>query len=185
VPGTRRIPAPIASLADEGFSMASRSLTHDKKEPMNCDFDALAANEHRWRCHGADVVAVVAAGGVLGSEARYLASRLWPDRPGSFPYTTFGVNLVGCYVIGVLLVIISDMTTVNRLVRPFLATGVLGGFTTFSTYAVDSQRLISTGHPGTALANIVATMAGALAAVTVGVVGTRRILTLSTNRHAR
>lgn len=165
--------------------MPSPSLTHDKKEPMNCDFDALAANEHRWRCHGADVVAVVAAGGVLGAETRYLASRLWTDPPGSFPYTTFGVNVLGCYLIGVLLVVVSDLRTVNRLVRPFLATGVLGGFTTFSTYAVDSQRLIATGHPSTALVNIVATMAGALGAVTIGARGTRRIVALRTRRNAR
>lgn len=165
--------------------MSSPSLTHDKKEPMNCDFDALAANEHRWRCHGADVIAVVAAGGVLGAEARYLASRLWTDPPDAFPYTIFGVNLLGCFLVGVLLVVLSDKTKVNRLVRPFLATGVLGGFTTFSNYAVDSQRLIATGHPGTALVNIVATMAGALAAVTIGALGTRRILALRTNRPAR
>ncbi|GGK20346.1 putative fluoride ion transporter CrcB 1 [Streptomyces camponoticapitis] len=152
---------------------------------MNCDFDALAANEHRWRARGADVVAVVAAGGILGAEARYLASRLWAEPPGRFPYTTFGVNLFGCFLIGVLLVIVSDMRTVTRLVRPFLATGVLGGFTTFSTYVVDSQRLISAGHPGVALVNIVGTMAGALVAVSIGALGTRRIIALRHNRHAR
>ncbi|WP_329138949.1 fluoride efflux transporter CrcB [Streptomyces sp. NBC_01476] len=165
--------------------MASDSLPHHKKEPMNCDFDALAANEHRWRARGADVIAVVAAGGVIGAEARYLASRLWSDPAGRFPYTTFGVNLTGCFLIGVLLVVVSDMRTVNRLVRPFLATGVLGGFTTFSTYAVDSQRLIATGHPGPALVNILGTMAGALAAVSTGALTTRRIVALRSARRAR
>ncbi|MEU8716930.1 fluoride efflux transporter CrcB [Streptomyces sp. NPDC001414] len=154
----------------------SSELMHTKKEPMNCDFDALATDGHRWRASGAAVVAVVAAGGVLGAESRYAASRLWPQGPGVFPLTTFAVNVTGCAVIGVVLVLLSDMRAPSRLLRPFLATGVLGGFTTFSTFALDSRQLIDDGHPGTALLNVCGTLAAALAAVTLAAVGTRRLL---------
>jgi CrcB protein len=61
-------------------------------------------------------------------------------------------------------------------VRPFFGTGVLGGFTTFSTYAVDIQRLIDAHHPRTALAYLFATLLGALAAVWLAVAATRRAL---------
>ena len=62
-------------------------------------------------------------------------------QPGSFPWTTLLVNGVGCAVIGVFMVVITDVWAAHRLVRPFFGTGVLGGFTTFSTYAVDIQKL--------------------------------------------
>ncbi|MFG2452811.1 fluoride efflux transporter CrcB [Streptomyces sp. NPDC048512] len=156
--------------------MSSSNPAHGVKEPMNCDFDALAHDEHRWRASGAAVVGVVAIGGVIGAEARYGASRLWPQGADEFPLTTVLVNVTGCALIGVVLAAVSHMRAPNRLLRPFLATGLLGGFTTFSTYAVETQKLIQQGHPVTALLNLGATMAGALAAVTLTSAGTRRLL---------
>ncbi|MEU9382138.1 CrcB family protein [Streptomyces sp. NPDC048279] len=81
---------------------------------MNCDFDALAVSEHRWRAWGGAVVAVVAAGGVLGAEARDAALRLWPRSPDGFPLTTFTVNVAGRAVIGVVLVVLSEMRDPSR-----------------------------------------------------------------------
>jgi CrcB protein len=127
--------------------------------------------------HGqAPVVAVVALGGGVGAAARYGASLLWPARAGGLPWTTFGVNLVGCAVIGVFMVVITDVWAAHRLVRPFFGTGVLGGFTTFSTYTVDIQKLVDAGHPRTALAYLFATLLGALASVWLAVTATRRLL---------
>src|SRR5206468_23399 len=54
------------------------------------------------------------------------------------------VNVLGCGLIGVLMVLVGELWTGRRLLRPFLGTGVLGGFTTFSTYAVDLQHLFTT-----------------------------------------
>ncbi|MFI6035800.1 fluoride efflux transporter CrcB [Streptomyces sp. NPDC051315] len=122
------------------------------------------------------VVAVVAAGGGLGAAARYAASLWWPAPAGGFPWTTFWVNVVGCAVIGVFLVLITEALTVHRLVRPFFGTGVLGGFTTFSTYAVDLQRLFDAGRPGTALAYLAGTLCAALTAVWLAATGTRLAL---------
>ncbi|NEA68872.1 fluoride efflux transporter CrcB [Streptomyces sp. SID12488] len=124
----------------------------------------------------APVVAVVAIGGAIGACARYAASLAWPAQTGGFPWTTFWVNVVGCAVIGVFMVVVTEIRTAHHLVRPFFGTGVLGGFTTFSTYAVDIQKLVDHGHPGTGLAYLAATLFAALAAVTLAATATRRVL---------
>ncbi|MFE3902133.1 fluoride efflux transporter CrcB [Streptomyces sp. NPDC059153] len=123
------------------------------------------------------VVAVVALGGALGACARYGATLIWPTAPGGFPWTTLTVNVVGCAVIGVFMVVISEVWAAHRLVRPFFGTGVLGGFTTFSTYAVDIERLVDAGRARTGLAYLGLTLCAALAAVWSAVWATRRLLT--------
>lgn len=122
------------------------------------------------------VVAAVAVGGAIGATARYAATLWWPAQTGGFPWAIFWVNVSGCAVMGVFMVIITDAWAAHRLVRPFFGTGVLGGFTTFSTYAVDIQQLAVTGHPRTALTYLAATAAGALVAVWLAASATRRLL---------
>lgn len=122
------------------------------------------------------VVAVVAIGGATGASARYGASLLWPTATGGFPWTTLVVNVIGCAVIGVFMVVISEVWAAHRLVRPFFGTGVLGGFTTFSTYAVDIEQLVAKGRAGTGLAYLGTTLLAALAAVWSAVWLTRRAL---------
>jgi fluoride exporter len=120
------------------------------------------------------VLAAVAAGGVLGALARYGVSSAWPHEPGGFPWATFGINVSGCLAIGVLLVVITELRSTHRVTRPFLGTGVLGGYTTFSTYAVETERLLS-DHPVTALVYLFGTAAAALVAVQAGVVLARAL----------
>jgi CrcB protein len=79
-------------------------------------------------------------------------------------------------VIGVFMVLVTEARTVHRLVRPFFGTGVLGGYTTFSTYAVDIQRLLDDGRPATAFAYLAATLLAAVAAVWLAVTAARRVL---------
>jgi fluoride exporter len=117
---------------------------------------------------------VVALGGAVGASARYGASLVWPVAAGSLPWTTLWVNAVGCAVIGMFMVLITDVWAAHRLVRPFFGTGVLGGFTTFSTYAVDIQKLVAGGRPRTGLAYLAATPCTALAAVWLAAAVTRR-----------
>ncbi|MFE3849763.1 fluoride efflux transporter CrcB [Streptomyces griseorubiginosus] len=124
----------------------------------------------------APVVAVVALGGALGATARYALALHWPVQPGGFPWATFWTNVVGCAVIGVFMVVITDVWAAHRLVRPFFGTGVLGGFTTFSTYAVDIQRLVDHGRPATGLAYLAATLLAALTAVWLASTAARRVL---------
>jgi CrcB protein len=122
------------------------------------------------------VIAAISVGGAIGACARYGAVLLWPTSPAAFPWTTFLVNVIGCAVIGAFMVLITEGATPHRLLRPFFGTGVLGGFTTFSTYTVDAQRLMTNGHAGTALAYLVVTVAGALGAVWLTAAGTRKLL---------
>lgn len=112
----------------------------------------------------------VAVGGVLGALARYGLGVAWPTGAGAFPWTTFAVNVSGCFLIGLLLVRLVEAGTVHPLWRPFLGTGVLGGYTTFSTFAVDARSLVASGHAATAVGYVVATVVAALAAVQLGVV---------------
>ncbi|MFF1558170.1 CrcB family protein [Streptomyces sp. NPDC058279] len=113
------------------------------------------------------VLAAVAAGGAVGASARYGLALLWPAGPGAFPWATFWTNVVGCALIGVLMVLISEggRTAPHPLVRPFVGVGVLGGFTTFSTYAVDFSRLLDEGAAGAALGYAGLTVVAALGAV--------------------
>ncbi|GAA5615123.1 fluoride efflux transporter CrcB [Streptomyces platensis] len=124
------------------------------------------------------VIGVVAVGGGIGAAARYGAALVWPTGEGSFPWTILAVNVVGCALMGVLMVMVTEVWPAHRLLRPFFGTGVLGGFTTFSTYAVDIQRLIDARHPAQAMAYLAGTLLAALAAVWGAVTGTRALLQL-------
>ncbi|MER6995170.1 CrcB family protein [Streptomyces sp. NPDC000410] len=127
---------------------------------------AETAGRGKWK-----VLAAVSAGGALGASARYGVSLFWPSVWG-----TFAVNVVGCALIGVLMVLVSERHVVTRpLVRPFLGVGVLGGFTTFSTYALDIAGLLERQQAATALAYAAATVVGALGAVWLGASATRRM----------
>ncbi|WP_344558628.1 CrcB family protein [Kitasatospora saccharophila] len=123
------------------------------------------------------VVAAVSAGGVLGASARYGAGLLWPTARDAFPWTTLLVNALGCALIGVVLVVLTEgRRTPHPLLRPFLATGILGGFTTFSTYAVDAQQLFDHALPGRALLYLAGTLLAALVAVWAAAGATRAVL---------
>ena len=128
-----------------------------------------------WRAQ-TPVVAVVSLGGAIGATARYALSLRWPAHDSGFPWSTFWINVVGCAVIGVFMVVITDVWAAHRLVRPFFGTGVLGGFTTFSTYAVDIQKLVDHGRPATGLAYLAATLLAALTAVWLASTAARRVL---------
>lgn len=130
-------------------------------------------------------VGVVAAGGLLGACARYGAGLLWRTAPDAFPWTTLLVNAVGCAAIGVLLVLLTEGPwPPHPLLRPFLATGILGGFTTFSTYAVDAQLLFDHGLPGKALLYLGGTLLAALGAVWTAASATRAALLARAERKA-
>ncbi|GAA4596387.1 fluoride efflux transporter CrcB [Planotetraspora phitsanulokensis] len=137
-----------------------------QSEPIDSDVDFAVPLWRRdlWQGQG-PVVFVVAVGGAIGACARYGASLLWPALTGAFPWATLLVNLSGCVIIGVFMVTITELWTAHRLVRPFVGTGILGGYTTFSTYAVDIQRLVNSGHAGTGLAYLMLTLVTALAGV--------------------
>ncbi len=119
------------------------------------------------------MLAAVAVGGSLGSAARYGVALLLPHDAGTgVPWATLAVNGAGCLLIGVLVVLVEGR---HPLLRPLLGVGVLGGFTTFSTFAVDAVVLAERGAGWTAVAYVAGTLVTALAAVSLGVFGTRRL----------
>jgi CrcB protein len=109
-------------------------------------------------------LAAVAGGGVLGALARCAVGVAWPHAPGGFPWATWSINVSGCFLIGVLYSLLGRFRPGDRLIRLFLGTGVLGGYTTFSTAEVDVLR----AGPGIAPAYLSATVVGALLAVWAG-----------------
>jgi fluoride exporter len=133
----------------------------------------------------APVLAAIAAGGAIGSVARYGLATALPHRPAHFPWATFVTNAAGCFAIGVLMVVVAGVLPGRPLLRPFLGVGVLGGFTTFSTYALEIQRLADGGARGTAMAYLAGTVVAALAAGYAGSRTTRLALTRRTSRPTR
>jgi len=139
-------------------------------DPIDPDVDLHVPAQRRElaRSHGG-VLVVIAAGGGLGALARYGLGRAWPTPAGGFPWATFTVNVVGCLLIGVLMVLISEVGVAHPLARPFLGVGVLGGFTTFSTYADEVRDLLRPGSAPLAFGYLAGTVLGALLAVLAGV----------------
>lgn len=124
----------------------------------------------------ADVLAAVATGGALGALARYALATAWPTAPGHPPWATLVTNLLGCALIGALMQAVTTRIAPHRLLRPFLGTGVLGGFTTFSTYAVETRDLLAAHRPALALGYALGTLLGALLAVRLGMRVCDRVL---------
>ena len=129
-------------------------------------------------------VAAVALGGALGALARWGIGLAWPTPHGGFPVATLVINVVGCLLMGVLVVHVAEVREAHPLVRPFLGVGVLGGFTTFSTFAVDAQQLLAQGRLGVALGYLAATVLGSVGAAALGLALARRT-TRTTARGGR
>ena len=130
----------------------------------------------RRRHHGRsqpDVLAVIALGGMLGASARWGISQWLPVRPGGFPWATFWTNLSGSFLLGLSLVLLLERFPPTRYVRPFLATGIIGAFTTMSTYEVETALLIRDGHPLTAILYAVVSLAAGLTLAYIGIVAGR------------
>ncbi|MFC3998288.1 fluoride efflux transporter FluC [Nocardiopsis sediminis] len=130
-----------------------------------------------------DVLAVIAAGGAVGACARYAAAAALPTPPGAFAWSTLLVNVSGCLLIGVLMVLVTGVWPGARLLRPFWGVGVLGGYTSFSTYVADAEAMLAAGAPGPALAYLAATLIGALVAVWAGWSLAERVLWTGTERR--
>jgi CrcB protein len=97
------------------------------------------------------VLAVIAVGGMLGATARFKLAEALPSSPGHFPWATFWTNLSGSFLLGFLLIVLLERFPPTRYVRPFIATGILGAFTTMSTYTVETALLMKDDHVATAI----------------------------------
>jgi CrcB protein len=107
----------------------------------------------------------VATGGALGSLARYGVARMWPATPGAFPVPTITVNLLGSFAIGLFYIWIVARSGGSDAPRLFWMTGVLGGFTTYSAFALESTLL---GFSGPGLLYLFVTVVGCFGAAWAG-----------------
>jgi fluoride exporter len=108
----------------------------------------------------------IAAGGMIGALLRHGFSVLFPPDPGRFPLTTFFENIIGAFLLGLLLVLILERWPPTRHLHPFLCTGVLGSFTTFSLFSYELVDLGKDGHLPAAMLYIgLSLFAGLLAAL--------------------
>ena len=109
-------------------------------------------------------------GGGTGAMLRF-AVALWVDERAqtSFPWGTLAVNAIGCFVIGLVATIADEHRLLTPAARLFTVAGLLGGFTTFSTFGLETWRLFEDGLPGLALTNAVGSLVATIVAVILGV----------------
>jgi CrcB protein len=119
---------------------------------------------------------LAAIGGALGASARWAVVGALPASPGVWPWATLLVNLTGCLLIGALLAVLLARFPASPWLRPFLATGVLGGYTTYSTFAVDTVELVDAGRPVLAAGYVLASVLGGVLAVVAGLLAGRAAL---------
>ena len=124
--------------------------------------------KERW-----DLLLVIAAGGALGSLARYGLAEAFPHQDDEIAWGTVLANLTGAFGLGVLVVLVLEVWPERRYLRPFLGVGVLGGYTTFSTYVLDTRGLLAAGAAPTALLYVFGTLVLGLAAVWAGLTAAR------------
>jgi CrcB protein len=114
------------------------------------------------------VLGAIALGGALGAPARYGVAQLVHVARDSFPWATFWTNITGSFAIGLVLVLTLERFPPTRYARPFLATGFLGAYTTYSTFAVETDLLVRDGHAGIGIAYALASLVAGFVAVWTG-----------------
>ncbi|WP_159864775.1 fluoride efflux transporter CrcB [Novosphingobium sp. 9U] len=120
---------------------------------------------------------LVAAGGAIGSWLRFCVGRVWvsaigPVRASAFPWSTLTVNVTGSLAMGLLVGWLARHGA-GEATRLLLAVGVLGGFTTFSSFSLEVVSLIQRTQPGLALAYLAASLGAGLLGLTAGLLAVR------------
>ena len=121
------------------------------------------------------VVGAIAAGGALGTAARDGVGKLLPAHAGGFPVGTLTINLTGSFLLGFLVVLMIERFPPSRFARPFLAIGLLGAYTTYSTFAVDTALLVRGSHGAVAAVYVAASIIGGLVAAWAGAFSSRLV----------
>jgi CrcB protein len=121
------------------------------------------------------VLLQIALGGALGAGLRHLTGAQVARLLGTgFPWGTLAVNLIGCFAMGLVTMLVVRRPELGlQGAAPFVATGLLGGFTTFSAFSLETFQLVERGRPLLAVGYVAASLAGTLAAFALAVVLTR------------
>lgn len=125
--------------------------------------------------HARWAVVLVFVGGCVGGLVRYAVVKAWPEPHAGFPWSTFAVNVGGALLLGVIVVVATDVGASPRYLRPVLGAGFCGALTTFSSIVVSVDRLAAHGHASVAAGYLVATVAAGLCAVWLGATCTRAV----------
>ena len=102
-----------------------------------------------------ELLAILVGGG-LGGGIRTGLSELAPTHPGHWPWVTFGVNLIGCFLVGYFVTRLQERLPITAYRRPLLGTGICGGLTTFSTFQLELLQMLDRSELGLALAYVAA-----------------------------
>lgn len=114
-------------------------------------------------------ITLVALGGACGATLRFLVGRLSEIfLTALFPFATLSINILGCFVIGIVAEI-SARGGLSSDTRLLIVTGILGGFTTFSAFGLETITLLRSGHVGLALSYIATSVIGGCAATYIGI----------------
>ena len=140
--------------------------------------EAARALSERW-----DILLVIAAGGALGTLARWALTAQLQRSDEGLPWGTWTENVTGGFLLGALMVYVLDVWPPHRYLRPFLGVGVLGGYTTFSTAMLESHALTSAGRLDAALLYLGATLGIGLLAVWLGVLTARATVAAARRRR--
>jgi CrcB protein len=122
------------------------------------------------------IYALAALGGALGALARWAVAGALPHSPGSWPWSTLLINVTGCLLLGALFAVLAARVPEPWWVRPFVGVGALGGYTTYSTFAVEIVDLTRAGAALTAAAYLLLSVVGGVLAVALGALAARRVV---------
>lgn len=121
------------------------------------------------RPHGPWALVAIAAGGAFGTLCRYGVERGLSTAPNHFPWATLTVNVSGSFLLGAVLTLVVERWPTDRFLRPFAAVGFCGGFTTFSTLAVEVDQRVQHGRTGLAAAYLAVSLVLGLGAALAGI----------------
>jgi CrcB protein len=139
--------------------------------------------DHRGR--HARILAAIAIGGFAGGLVRYGIGLAVPTSHGAFPATTFGINVAGSFILALLVVFVLEILPPTVYLRPLIGVGFCGALTTFSTWMLDTDRLLGASHYGAAAADLFGSLAAGLAATSLGLTIGRAIVAHRARTRAR
>lgn len=157
----------------DGSALEGKALDGAGIMPLDPDVDQLPDPFASARARKGDpprrrVLAAIAAGGFAGGLARYGLGLAFPTAHGAFPAATFAINVSGSFILALLIVLVLEVWSPTTYVRPLIGTGFCGAYTTFSTWMVGVDQLVSGHRPATAAWYLGGSLIAGLAATSLG-----------------